>query len=145
MKAKCYLAKGPELDMTMMELLALARGDAGKDSLGSLSNDRAGISLSRNREALILVGGRDSIHDFLLYQGVYPQIIGAHPFLVSFARKHRVFGKNETCLKIVCGGGHHQPNDGSEFAALPIKGRAERLTVTPPELAHCLHFMYGWG
>ncbi|HEY0457512.1 MAG TPA: hypothetical protein VGC97_00075 [Pyrinomonadaceae bacterium] len=66
MQAKCYLAKGPDVDRTMMELLSLAR-DSGENSLGGLANDRAGISLSRNREALILVGGRDSIFKFLLY------------------------------------------------------------------------------
>ena len=144
MQVKCYLAKGPELDQTMMELLAVARNE-GQTSLGMLSNDMAGISLSRNREALVLVGGRDSIHNFLLFQGCYPPIFGTGPFLVSFARKHRVFGKNETCLKIVSGQGHRQPEDGSEFVALGVKSTGRQLRVTPPELAHCLYFMYGWG
>ena len=144
MQAKCYLAAGPDVDRTMMELLSLTRAN-GADSLGALSNDRAGISLSRNRVALVLVGGRDSIHNLLLYSGSYPLIVGTRPFNVCFARKHRVFGKNETCLKIVCGTGHRQPEDGSDFIALGVKGTSQQLTVTPPELAHCLHFLYGWG
>jgi hypothetical protein len=144
MEAKCYLASGPELDRTMMQLLALARNE-GKTSLSELYNDRAGISLSKNRQALILVGGRDSIHDLLLYSGTYPLILGARPFLLSFARKHRVFGKNETCLKVVCGTGHHKPEDGSEYVPLGVKGNGTQLAVTPAELGHCIHFLYGWG
>lgn len=144
MEVKCYLAKGPELDQTMMNLLALTRKD-GKQSLEELSNDRAGISLSRNREALILVGGRDSIHDFLLYGGCYPYIAGVGPFRVSFARKHRTLGKNETCVKLVCGPGHRQPEDGSSYVDLGAKAAGRNIMLTPPELAHCLHFIYGWG
>lgn len=144
MQAKCYLAQGPECDLTMMELLALTR-NSGQTSLGGLSNDLAGISLSKSKVALILVGGRDSIHNFLLYNGAYPYITGTVPFRLCYARKHRVFGKNETCLKIVCGEGHRQPEDGSEFVTLGVKGTGTKVLVTPPELAHILYFTYGWG
>lgn len=144
MEVKCYLAKGPELNRTMMELLSLTRNE-GHNSLGALYTDQAGISLDKERSALILVGGRDSIHKFLMYTGPFPHIIGTRPFLLSFARKHRVFGKNETCLKIVCGSGHHKPEDGSDYVALGLKGTSARLAVTPPELGHCLYFIYGWG
>ena len=144
MQAKCYLAQGPEVDLTMMELLSLARSN-GQTSLGGLSNDMAGLSLTKNRVALVFAGGRDSIHNMLLFSGPYPPIFATTPFLLSYARKHRVFGKNETCLKIVCGQGHHQPDDGSEFVSIPVKGGGTRLIVTPPELAHTLYFTYGWG
>lgn len=128
----------------MMELLSLAR-NSGETSLGVLANDMAGISLSKNRDSLIFVGGRDSIHNLLLFSGPYPPIFGTRPFKVCFARKHRVFGKNETCLKIVCGDGHRQPEDGSEFVSLGENAKSNNLMVTPPELAHCLYFLYGWG
>ena len=126
MEAKCYLASGPDVDRTMMQLLSMAR-DNGTTSLTALYNDRSGISLSKNRTALVLVGGRDSIHKLLFWSGTELRIIGTAPWYVSFARKHRVFGKNETCLKIVCGPGHHQPEDGSEFVPLGVKGNGREM------------------
>ena len=144
MEAKCYLASGPDVDRTMMQLITLAR-DNGSTSLSALYNDMAGISLSKNRSTLVLVGGRDSIHNLLFWSGTTFSILGTCPWYVSFARKHKVFGKNETCLKIVCGPGHHQPEDGSEFVPLGVKGTGMQMRLTPTELAHLLNRLYGWG
>lgn len=144
MQVKCYLATGPELNQTMMELLALTRNE-GEESLTALHNTNAGISLSKNRQALILVGGRNSIHDFLMGQGAIPLILGTRPLRMSYARKHRIIGKNETCVKIVCGTGHYKPEDGSDYVDIPFKGNGMEFVLTPTELAHCLYFIYGWG
>jgi len=146
MQVKCYLAQGDEVDKNMMELLALT-DERGQNSLGGLANDIGNISLSKTRGALILTGGRESITRFLYNQGSFPLITGGRPFLVSFARKHRIFGKNETCVKIVSGTGHRQPTDGSEYQG--INGlrmtRTMELLMTSSELSHSLWAMYGWG
>lgn len=144
MDVKCYLAKGNEAEMNMKDLLAVTRSN-GYRGLGELSNDRSGISLVKDNAALILTGGRESISRFLYNSGAYPLIVGKPPFLLTYARKHRVFGKNETCLKLVCGNGHQQPEDGSEFVPLGQQSTGSQLTMTPPEFGHLLYFIYGWG
>lgn len=145
MQVKCFFAEGVDVDRSMMELMSLT-DNRGYTGLGALTNTNAGISLVKNRGALVMTGGRESITRFLFTQGD-TLIIGVRPFLVSFARKHRILGKNETCVKIVSGGGHRQPVDGSEFKDLSafIRTNSQQLTMTPTELSHSLWAMYGWG
>ena len=146
MQVKCYFAEGVDVDKSMMELMVLtdSRGSTG---LGALTNTNAGISLIKNRGALIMTGGRESITRFLYNQGNTTLIIGVRPFLVSFARKHRMLGKNETCVKLVSGGGHRQPADGSDFTDLSrlTRTNGQQLIMTPSELSHSLWATYGWG
>lgn len=144
MKVKYYLAEGNESDRSMMELLSLARHN-GQSGIGGLANFKGNISLSQNRGALIIVGGRESIVLSLTRQGVAPQIIGGSPFLFTFARKHKVFGKNETCLKIVSGRDNHpQPQDGDEYKEIPSQGGIN-VSVTPPHLGIFVSSLYNWG
>ncbi len=144
MKVKYYLAEGNESDRSMMDLLSLARNN-GQTGIGGLANFKGNISLSQNRGALVIVGGRDSIVLSLTRQGPAPQIIGGSPFLFTFARKHKVFGKNETCLKIVRGRANHpQPQDGDEYKEIPSQG-GQSVAVTPPHLGIFVSSLYNWG
>jgi hypothetical protein len=144
MQVKCLLAQGAQTDMSMMDLLALTR-NTGQTSLGGLINDFDKISMVKARSALVLVGGRESISRFFYNSGGMPRIVASRPVQVCFARKHRMFGKNETCLKIVCGGGFRQPPDGSEYINLVIEGDGTQAIINPVELGHILYFAYGWG
>lgn len=141
MKVKCYLAEGNDADRNMMDLLRLTRSN-GQQGLGGLVNGRDGISLAKNKGALVLVGGRESIMHSLIFSGGIPLITGGNPFRVTFARKHKVFGKNETCVKIVGSEGHPQPEDGSEYVAL--SGQGPTITCTPVQLGWELNRLYGW-
>jgi hypothetical protein len=94
---------------------------------------------------MVIVGGRESIRNSLFNSGNTTHITGANPLRMCFARKHRVFGKNETCLKLVCGQGHQQPQDGSEFITLQTQNGAPQFLLSPTQLAHLLYSAYGWG
>lgn len=146
MEVKCYLTQGAETDRSMKDLLSLARNN-GQTSLSSLINDRDVISLSKNRGGLVVVGGRESISQFFYFSGGMPYIVGSRPFLITTMRKHRIFGKNESCIKMVCGTGHPQPEDGSPYVTLDAKpgSGGTGLTMNPVEMGHFLYFQYGWG
>ena len=146
MQVKCYLAQGADVDKSMMELMTLT-DTRGSIALAALQNTNAGISLVKSNCALVFTGGRESITKFLYHQGGDTLIVGVRPFLASFARKHRILGKNETCVKIVSGRLYRQPPDGSEFFDLSgfIRTDSMQITMTPAELANSLWAAYGWG
>jgi hypothetical protein len=145
MEVKYYLAKGGEADQSMKHLLALARTQ-GANGISSLINDarNGNLSLTETKSALVIVGGRESIRRSLMNSGGYPTITGTAPLKFCFARKHRIFGKNETCLKVVAGQGHTQPEDGSEFMILDTQSGGGQFSLTPPQFSVYLYSAYGW-
>ncbi len=149
MHVKCLLAEGQEANLSMMELMNMAHGSRGKRSLMELINEpREGvISLIKGAGALFITGGRDSIQSFLVNHAIGPDILGVRPLRVSFARKHRTLGKNETCVKLVSGMGHNTPEDGSQFQDLGFYNQsgAPLLRIRPMELNFALWKLYGWG
>ena len=160
MIVKCKQFGHIQSDMSVNVLIGLTR-QFGKESLQELLQtdsiaDPNNISISRD-EALVLVGGRQSIIQLLQQTGDNLLIKGGAPMMVGFARKHHLFGKNETCVKILS---HRRklPNDGVNYedlgkyvqsavctSAVAVAGGftfAGQVWVKPSELAGALQRMF---
>ena len=77
-------------------------------------------------------------------------LLGTYPFQASMMRKHRTFSKNETCVKIVEGPGHFNPQDGSPLADMgyyvkeTVRGGPPALRLAPMDVLFALKSLYGW-
>ena len=157
MIVKCRLFGQIESDFPVNSLIALTR-QFGKESLNELPTDNFidpnNITISKY-EALVLVGGRQSIVQILQQAGDNLLIKGGPPFMIGFARKHHMFGKNETCVKIVSGR-TKLPEDGFKYEnlahfiqsvlwthAVARGGTVDsHVSVKPSDLAGALQMMF---
>ena len=157
MIVKCKVLGQIESNMSVNSVIAYTR-QYGKESLQELLTDNIvdpnNITISKD-DALVLVGGRQSIVQILQQAGDNLLIKGGPPFMIGFARKHHMFGKNETCVKIVSGR-RKLPEDGFKYENLAhfiqsvlwtgaVAGGVTvygQVSVKPSDLAGALQLMF---
>ena len=158
MLVKCRVAGNLESDMSANWLMATTR-QFGKETLEELRQDTMvdpdNITIQKD-EAMVLVGGRQSIMKLLQENGDNVIIKGSTPMMVGVFRKHHMFGKNETCVKIVSGR-KKLPEDGVKYEDLGNYVQSARFwmriegdsisfpgqaTVKPSDLALALQRMF---
>ena len=117
MLVKCWIAGAIESNLSTKNLIALTRM-YGKDSLEGLTSNDSIVDPNNihinNDQALVLVGGRQSIIQFLQAAGDTPMIKGGPPMMVGVMRLHHMYSKNETCVKVIANR-RNPPNDGIEY------------------------------
>ena len=116
MLVKYWYAGWMNADLPIKGMLALSR-QWGKDSLAECSNDDWGQVQIHRDSALVISGGRQSIIQSLADCGEKPLLTGGPPFMLATARKHHMFGKNETAIKLIANR-RKAPDDGGDYVDL---------------------------